>query len=105
METASATAHRLGIEVIDRHARGNEADLVHELLSTPESTLIIWHHGVMAKLVGQFPVDNPHDVPPVWPDKRFDLNWLLIRQSGPQLLHRFVAVPQMLLADNVDLTQ
>jgi broad specificity phosphatase PhoE len=58
METASPTAHRLGIDVIDRHARGNEDDLVREVLSTPEPTLIVWHHGAMAKLVGEFPVEN-----------------------------------------------
>ena len=104
METASPTAHRLGIDVIDRHARGNEADLVREVLSTPESTLIVWHHGAMSKLVGQFPVANLHDIPQEWPEKRFDLIWILVRERGPELSYRFVIVPQMLLADDAEVT-
>ncbi len=104
METASPTAHRLGIDVIDRHARGNEADLVREVLSTPESTLIVWHHGAISTLVGQFPVANLHDIPQEWPEKRFDLIWILVRVPGQELSYRFVIVPQMLLADDAEVT-
>jgi len=104
METASPTAHRLGIDVIDRHARGNEDDLVREVLSTPEPTLIVWHHGAMAKLVGEFPVENLHDIPQEWPEERFDLIWVLTREPGSQLLYRFAAVPQLLLVDDAGLT-
>jgi hypothetical protein len=55
----------------------------------------------MAKIVRHFPVINPDDIPARWPDERFDLIWVLVRQSGPALGYRFVAVPQMLLADDV----
>lgn len=104
METASPTAHRLGIDVIDRHARGNEDDLVREVLSTPEPTLIVWHHGAMAKLVGEFPVENLHDIPQEWPEERFDLIWVLTREPGSQRSYRFAAVPQLLLVDDAGLT-
>ena len=104
MDTASPTAHRLGIKIIDRHARGNEADLVSEVLATPEPTLIVWHHGAMAKLVRQFPVANAGDIPQDWPEERFDLIWVLVHEAGPQAEYRFVVVPQMLLGDDAGLT-
>jgi hypothetical protein len=78
---------------------GNEEDLVKEVLGRPESTLIVWHHGTMAKLVRQFPIANTTRFQH-WPDERFDLIWVLVRQPGAQLKYRFVVVPQMLLADD-----
>jgi hypothetical protein len=63
--------------------------------------LIVWHHGTMAKIARHFPVVNPDDIPARWPDERFDLIWVLVRQSGPALGYRFVAGPQMLLADDM----
>jgi hypothetical protein len=61
---------------------------------------VVWHHGTMAKIVRHFPIVNPDDVPTHWPDERFDLIWVLVRQNGPTLGYRFVSVPQMLLADD-----
>ena len=104
MDTASPTAHRLGLKVIDRHARGNEADLVTEVLGTPEPTLVVWHHGALARLVRQFPVANAPDIPKEWPSERFDLIWVLVLETGPQPVYRFVVVPQMLLGDDTGLT-
>jgi hypothetical protein len=51
--------------------------------------------------LGHFPAINPDDVPAHWPDERFDLIWVLVRQSRPALGCRFVCVPQMLLAYDV----
>ncbi len=56
----------------------------------------------MAKLVGHFPIVNIDDVPKHWPDERFDLIWVLVRQPGAEPKYRFVVVPQMLLADDVE---
>jgi len=56
----------------------------------------------MSKLVRHFPIVNPDDVPKHWPDERFDLIWVLVRQPGEVLTYRFVVVPQMLLADDDD---
>jgi hypothetical protein len=100
MHTAEATAKRLKVNVEDSHTHGNEEDLVKEVLGRPESTLIVWHHGTMAKLVRQFPIANIDAIPKHWPDERFDLIWVLVRQPGAQLKYRFVVVPQMLLADD-----
>ena len=94
------TAKRLKLEVEDSHTHGNEEDLVKEVLGRPESTLIVWHHGTMAKLVRHFPIVNIDEIPKHWPDERFDLIWVLVRQPGAELKYRFVVVPQMLLADD-----
>jgi len=50
--------------------------------------------------VRHFPVVNSDDIPKRWPDDRFDLIWVLVRQPGAEPQYRFVAVPQMLLADD-----
>ena len=100
MHTAEPTAKRLKVDVEDSHTHGSEEDLVKEVLGRPESTLIVWHHGTMAKLVSHFPIVNIADIPKRWPDERFDLIWVLVRQPGAELKYRFVVVPQMLLADD-----
>jgi len=100
MHTATPTAKRLKVDVEDSHTHGNEEDLVKEVLGRPESTLIVWHHGTMVKLVRHFPIVNIDDVPKRWPDERFDLIWVLVRQPGAEPKYRFVVVPQMLLADD-----
>ena len=99
---AEATANRLKLPIEDGHTHGNEAELVQEVLGRTESTLVVWHHGTMAKIVRHFPVVNHDEVPKHWPDERFDLIWVLLRQPGHELAYRFVAVPQMLLADDLD---
>jgi hypothetical protein len=100
MNTAHPTAKRLKIAVEDSYTHGNEEDLVREVLGRPESTLIVWHHGTMVKLVRHFPIVNSDEIPKQWPDERFDLIWVLVRQPGAELKYRFVVVPQMLLADD-----
>ena len=77
-----------------------QLDLVKEVLGRPDSTLIVWHHGTMAKLVRNFPIVNSDAIPKHWPDERFDLIWVLVRQPGAEPKYRFVVVPQMLLADD-----
>ena len=100
MHTANPTADRLKVKIEDSHTHGDEEDMVAEVLGRPESTLIVWHHGTLAKLVRHFPVVNSDDIPKKWPDDRFDLIWVLVRQPGAEPQYRFVAVPQMLLADD-----
>jgi hypothetical protein len=102
IHTAWPTAMRLKLEVEDSHTHGNEESLVQEVLGQPKSVLVVWHHGTMAKIVRHFPIINHGDVPTHWPDERFDLIWVLVRQPGAQLCYRFVSVPQMLLADDAD---
>jgi broad specificity phosphatase PhoE len=100
MNTAHPTAKRLKISVEDSHTHGDEEDLVKDVLGRPEAALIVWHHGKLAELVRHFPIVNIHEIPKHWPDERFDLIWVLVRQSDAELKYRFIAVPQMLLADD-----
>jgi len=100
--TARPTAQRLKLDIAESHSHGDEEDLIKEVLDQPEPVLIVWHHGTMSKLVRHFPIVNPDDVPKHWPDERFDLIWVLVRQPGEVLTYRFVVVPQMLLADDDD---
>ena len=100
MYTATPTAHRLKVKVEDSHTHGNEEDIVKDVLGQPVSTLIVWHHGTLAKLVRKFPIVNVDDIPKKWPDDRFDLIWVLVRQPGAGPRYRFVVVPQMLLGDD-----
>ena len=74
--------------------------MVKEVLGRPEPALIVWHHGTLAKLVRHFPIVNIDDVPKQWPEERFDLIWVLVRQPWRGTQYRFVVVPQMLLDDD-----
>lgn len=100
VHTAAPTAQRLKLQIEESHGHGHEADLAREVLAQPHATLVVWHHGTMTKIVRHFPLVNPDEVPAHWPDERFDLIWVLLRQQGPALAYRFVSVPQMLLADD-----
>ena len=100
MNTATPTADRLKLAIEDSHTHGNEEDLVRDVLGRPESALIVWHHGTLVELVRRFPIVNSHDIPKHWPDDRFDLIWVLVRQPDAEPKYHFVAVPQMLLADD-----
>ena len=102
IDTAKPTAKRLKLEIEDSHTHGNEEDLVKVVLAQPEPALIVWHHGELAKIVRHFPLVNHDEVPHRWPDERLDLIWILVRQPGDGLNYRFIAVPQMLLADDME---
>ena len=73
MYTATPTAKRLKVDVVDSHGHGDEEDLVKEVLGEPEPALIVWHHGSMSKLVRHFPIVNLDEVPKHWPEERFDM--------------------------------
>lgn len=100
IHTAAPTAQRLKLEIEDSHTHGHEKELPQVVLAQPEPVLIVWHHGTMAKIVRHFPLVNHDDVPHRWPDERFDLIWILVREPGEELSYRFISVPQMLLADD-----
>ena len=85
--------------VLPNHARKTER-VIATRLSRPQPALVVWHHGTMAKLVSHFPIVNSGEIPKHWPDERFDLIWVLVRQPGAEPKYRFVVVPQMLLADD-----
>jgi len=56
----------------------------------------------MAKIVRHFPVTNKEEIPHRWPDERFDLIWILVKEPSAVLAYRFISVPQLLLAHDLD---
>lgn len=51
----------------------------------------------MSDLIGLFPIGNAADMPQRWPDDRFDVIWVLVRDASAQD-YRFVSLTQELLA-------
>jgi hypothetical protein len=51
IETVEPLARQLGIEVDDRYAPGDEAELVTELVGRPGATLVSWHHKSLNRIV------------------------------------------------------
>lgn len=100
VDTARPTADRMKVVLEHDHAHGGEKHLVNEVLGSADPTLIVWHHGSMPKLVGHFPVVNRQDIPAEWPEERFDLIWVLVREPVSDLQYRFTVVAQMLLGDD-----
>jgi hypothetical protein len=96
VDTASPLARRLGLPIDEDYDHGQAKELSRSILADPRPTLVVWHHGSMADLLAHFPVGNVQDVPERWPDGRFDLIWVLVREpdSGD---YRFVSVEQALL--------
>lgn len=97
LDTARPTADRLGITLEDSHSHGEEKEVATEILARPDTSLVVWHHGALAQLVGHFPVVNASDVPDHWPEERFDLIWVLVQEPSAPLAYRFAVVPQGLL--------
>lgn len=96
VQTATPTAHRLGLDVDDSFDLGKAKELSASVNADPRPTLVVWHHGAMAHLLAQFPVANSGDVPAQWPDDRYDLIWVLTREAG-QPDYRFEILAQGLL--------
>jgi len=98
LDTAMPTARRLGLMVDDSVAHGQEVELAQRILQAPEDVLVVWHHGKLVDLTREFPLANPHDVPAEWPDHRFDLYWILTRESDTDDgKYRFSVLAQNLL--------
>lgn len=76
-DTALPTANRLGLTIDAREVPEDYAQLVQELHSSSEPTLIVWHHGTIPDFVRSFPLTNADQVPSAWPEDRFDLIWIL----------------------------
>lgn len=83
LETATPLAQRLGLQV-DEFELDRAKSLSQSVAADARPTLVVWHHGAMVELLGHFPVSNKSDIPKSWPDDRFDLIWVLSRETGSQ---------------------
>lgn len=100
-DTATPTAARLGIAVEDHFSHGDIASAADSILADDRDTLVVWHHGSMPRLLGQFPLVDPAAIPKAWPDDRFDLIWCLVRTPSGD--YEFNVTTQDLLADDAPL--
>ena len=94
--TVLALAEFLGKQIHTGHAKGNEVELVQEVVSTPGNILIAWEHEAIPFIANQI-VGDTSTCPQSWPGERFDLVWVLHRPSGndPWV---FAQVAQLLLS-------
>jgi broad specificity phosphatase PhoE len=92
-QTVGPLASRLGVEVIQRYAAGDEAHLAREISSRPGATLIAWHHEALHR-IGQH-LGKAYPTPPrCWPADRFDIIWTFTLDDHGW---RFAQIPQLLL--------
>jgi hypothetical protein len=97
VQTVTALAARLGLEVVRRYTSGDESHLAKELSSRPGATVVCWSHDSIHKLTEHLGDVTP--VPPAhWPADRFDVVWTFTRNGAGWT---FAQVPQMLLAGDL----
>jgi hypothetical protein len=92
-QTVGPLAARLGLEVVESYAAGDEAHLAKEISTRPGATLVAWHHDAIHKIAHHLGAVHPSP-PRCWPDDRFDLIWTFTLDDGGW---RFAQVPQLLL--------
>jgi hypothetical protein len=98
IETVSPLAARHKLEIIDKFAKGEEADLAEELRQFTGTALVCWQHeaipDVSFHLAGVL-----SGVPKAWPDDRFDVIWRFSRKGdGPWTFDQIC--PQLLGGDS-----
>jgi hypothetical protein len=93
-------AHRLGQKVHRKYSVADTTHVAKHLLEADARVVLVcWEHDHMADIVHaiskQATVTNPHNLPSVWPDDRFDVIWRFDNVGGDwtfsehdqQLLH------------------
>jgi hypothetical protein len=93
IQTVTPLAARLGLEVVNRFAHGDEANLAEELTERGGVAVVSWHHEAIHRIVSHLGEVTPTP-PRHWPADRFDLVWVFSRYAAGW---RFAQVPQMLL--------
>jgi hypothetical protein len=92
-QTVTPLAARLGLDVVQRYAVGDEAALANELRARPGATLVSWKHESLHRIIEHLGEVSPAP-PEHWPSDRFDVVWTFTRHGNGW---RFAQVPQFLL--------
>ena len=100
-DTATPTAARLGVDVEDHFSHSDTEQAAASILGDDRDALVVWHHGSMPQLLGQFPLVDPAALPKAWPEDRFDLIWCLTQTANGD--YAFSTAAQDLLADDAPL--
>jgi len=103
-QTVSPLAARLGLMPNLDFGKGDEADLVRQVLTHTVPVLIAWSHEPICDLARQFTGAQPpqQPIPAQWPDDRFDVVWVLDPPPGDGRGWRLTQVPQRLLKGDSD---
>ena len=100
-QTVQPLAQRLGLTIATRFAEGDEAALADSILSGSAGTaLVCWEHHHLPDIARAIPSTTA--VPAEWPGDRFDLIWAFTRPDPDTSAYTFTAVPQQLLAGDLD---
>ncbi|WP_345814912.1 phosphoglycerate mutase family protein [Paraburkholderia sp. PREW-6R] len=85
------------VEFITTYLKDDGEALMKDVLTRAGVVLISWEHKVLPTLIGHMP--GAPAVPSKWPDKRFDMVWVLDRDDDTW---SFSQLPQLLLAGDSD---
>jgi hypothetical protein len=107
LQTITPLAERLGIkdEVNLDFAKGEEEQLVKDVLTKSGVVLISWQHqkirDIAIHIVGASSA-TAAAIPTKWPGKRFDIVWVFSPPVPPSEEWGFVQVPEQLLSGDTD---
>jgi hypothetical protein len=97
-QTVTPLANLLKININDSHLKDDLKPLIDEVMQQTGIVLAAWEHQLIPSLVGLLP--NAPNVPPKWPDDRFDIVWVF---DAAGLGWTFSQIPQLLLSgDSAD---
>jgi hypothetical protein len=98
IETVTLLAARLGLEPGTDYGAGEEDGLVAALAACKVPALICWKHDQIPTIAAALGDVSP-PAPARWPDDRFDVVWVFVRDcdgvGGPR--YHFYQVPELLL--------
>jgi hypothetical protein len=97
IETLQPLAERLGKTIGEPYLQDELDGIVSAVLACDGDVLVAWEHKRIPLIVSRL-VADPSNVPPTWPDDRFDLVWVLDPVGARQPTFRLRQVPQLLLA-------
>jgi hypothetical protein len=95
-ETLLPLGERLGLAIDSRFRKDELGALVGAIGGLDQVVLVAWEHHLIPSLASLL-LGDPSGVPPVWPDDRYDVVWV-IEETAPPGGRRLCEVPQMLLA-------
>jgi broad specificity phosphatase PhoE len=95
-QTVSVLAAKLKLSVVDTFSKGQEPELVAEVSTRNDTTLICWQHEDIPKIASLI-LGTSKGFPSSWPDDRFDVMWRFARQGAGQAW-TFTQVCQNLLS-------
>jgi len=81
VETITPLAAKLGVNPVVSYDKGDEQNLVTDVLKEGSPALICWQHEVIPR-IAELILGNKGEAPQSWPSDRFDVVWCF--QNGGQ---------------------